>query len=70
MQFRVLEPVLEKTTEPFINERGHKDGYVYRWVGWKELGIASGWDECYAKFPRCKRNGYSHILEEITTGVH
>lgn len=68
--YRVLQPVLEKTAEPFINERGKKDGYVYRWIGWKELGVASGFPEAYAKFPRCKKNGYSHILEEIHPRIH
>jgi len=63
--YRVLEPKLVKTTEPFYNERGVRDGYIHKFVEWIELGIAEDLADAYRKFPRGRKYGYAHILEEI-----
>jgi hypothetical protein len=62
--YRVLSPIYEKTSEVFVTEAG-REGYIYRLSGWKELGTARDMADAYEKFPRGRKNGYSHVLEQI-----
>lgn len=61
--YRVLEPVLEPT-----GEVSHTADGEIRWnrvKEWRELGIAQDLADSYRKFPRGRRYGYAHVLEEI-----
>lgn len=61
--YRVLQPVYVKTGEVVETEHGPKP--IYRLASWTELGAAKDMREALKKFPRGRRYGYSHILEEI-----
>jgi hypothetical protein len=61
-KYRVLNPIYEKTGESGTDS----DGKVVRWnrvKEWGHLGYADSMADALAKFPRCKRNGYSPVLE-------
>lgn len=61
--YRVLRPKYEKT-----GEVTYADGEEIRWnrvAEWIELGVAHSMDDANAKFPRGRKNGYSHVLEAI-----
>lgn len=61
MTYAVLTPVYEKTGESSMTP----DGMVrwYRVAQMRHLGYAESMQDALRKFPRCKANGYSPILE-------
>jgi hypothetical protein len=63
--YRVLKPIYTRTNEVFIGPNGEPDGHIHRVTGWTELGVAQDMDDANRKFPRGRKNGYSHVLEEI-----
>ena len=63
MSYRVLRPVYEKTGEVTNTTEGTI--HWQRVVSWQELGIAQDMEDAYEKFPRGRKNGYSHVLEEV-----
>lgn len=64
MTFRVLKHRFEKT-----NETGYDaDGKAFRYYAVAEvthLGYANNMADALRKFPRCKANGYSPVLEWV-----
>lgn len=60
--FAVLTPVYEKTGEVTMTP----DGLV-RWfrAEMRHLGYAKDMQDALDKFPRCKANGYSPVLEWV-----
>jgi hypothetical protein len=62
--YRVLRPKYEKTGETTLSS-DDKVLNVVRVVEWIELGIACDMDDANKKFPRGRKNGYSHVLEPI-----
>jgi hypothetical protein len=62
--FRVLKPRLEKTEQVGYDS----DGKAFRYfaaVEMQHLGYADSMADALAKFPRCKANGYSPVLEWV-----
>lgn len=61
--YRVIRPKYVKTGE--VVESHGEEIPVMKVAGWIELGVAASMEEANERFPRGRKNGYSHILEEI-----
>jgi hypothetical protein len=66
MTYRVLKHRLEKTTETGYDAEGKPFRY-FAVAEVQHLGFAEDMADALRKFPRCKANGYSPILEWIGT---
>jgi hypothetical protein len=66
MTFRVLKHRLEKTTETGYDSEGKAFRY-YAVAEAQHLGFAEDMADALRKFPRCKANGYSPVLEWVGT---
>lgn len=63
--YRVLRPIYVRTGDVSHSEDG--DAKWVRVDHWQELGIARDMADAIAKFPRNSKNGYSPVLEPVTT---
>jgi hypothetical protein len=64
MTYRVLKPRLEKTTETGYDAEGKPFRY-FAVAEVQHLGFAEDMADALRKFPRCKANGYSPVLEFV-----